>query len=91
MVRGRIELMAKAVVQRLLAARAIAATGVEAALTAHVVEVIEQELSVEDRLNQEARELMRQYERQIEDGQVDYQRMFTMIKRQLAKDRGVII
>lgn len=91
MVRGRIELMAKAVVRRLQAGHAIAAPGIEEALTARVVEVIEQELAVEDRLNQEARELMRQYERQIEDGQVDYQRMFTMIKRQLAKERGVVL
>jgi len=78
-------------VQRLLAQRAIAAPGIEEALTARVVEVIEREFALEDQLNLDARELMRQYQRQIESGQVDYQRMFTMIKRQLAKDRGVII
>jgi hypothetical protein len=91
MSRGRIEVMAKSAVQRLLAQRAIAAPGIEEALTARVVEVIEREFALEDQLNLDARELMRQYQRQIESGQVDYQRMFTMIKRQLAKDRGVII
>jgi hypothetical protein len=91
MSRGRIEVMAKSAVQRLLAQRAIAAPGIEVALTARVVEVIEREFALEDQLNLDARELMRQYQRQIESGQVDYQRMFTMIKRQLAKDRGVII
>jgi hypothetical protein len=91
MSRGRIEVMAKSAVQRLLAQRAIAAPGIEEALTARVVEVIEREFALEDQLNLDARELMRQYQRQIESGQVDYQRMFTMIKRQLAKDRDVII
>ncbi len=91
MSRGRIEVMAKSAVQRLLAQRAIAAPGIEVALTARVVEVIEREFALEDQLNLDARELMRQYQRQIESGQVDYQRMFTMIKRQLAKDRDVII
>jgi len=91
MSQDRIGLMAKSVVNRLLTSKAVTAHGVEAALTAQVARIIEDELSVEDRLNQDARELMRQYQRQIESGQIDYQRMFTMIKRQLAKDRGVIL
>lgn len=89
--RGRIELMAKSIVQRLVAQQAITARGVEEALVARVVGIVEQELALEDRLNQEARELMRQYQRQIESGQIDYQRLFTMIKRQLAKERGVVL
>jgi hypothetical protein len=83
--------MAKAVVERLTARKEIAAPAVEAPLIARVAEIIEKELAVEDQLNQDARELMRQYQRQIESGQVDYQRLFTMIKRQLAKDRGLVI
>jgi hypothetical protein len=89
--RGRIELMARAVVQRLVTRKEIAAPAVEAALAAHVTEIIERELAVEDQLNQDARELMRQYQRQIESGQVDDQQLFTMIKRQLAKERGVVL
>jgi hypothetical protein len=89
--RGRIEMMAKAVVERLLTRRAIAAPGVEEALSARVVEVIERELALEEQLNQDARALMQQYQRQIASGQIDYQRMFTMIKRQLAKERGVVL
>jgi len=91
LVHGRIEMMARAVVQRLVAQRAIVVRGPEADLVAHVTGVIERELAVEDQLNQEVRELLKQYQRQIDSGEVDYQRMFTMVKRQLAKDRGVII
>jgi hypothetical protein len=88
---GRIEMMARAIVQRLVAQRAIAVHGPEAALITHVTGVIEGELAKEDQLNQEVRELLKQYQRQIDSGQIDYQRMFTMVKRQLAKERGVII
>jgi hypothetical protein len=49
------------------------------------------ELSVEDRLNAEIRELMKQYDVQIERGGVDYQKMFTMIKSKLVKERGLIL
>lgn len=50
-----------------------------------------EELSVEDRLNAEVRQLMKAYEKDIERGQVDYQKMFTMIKNKLVRDRGIIL
>ena len=56
-----------------------------------IEEIITDELMVEDRLNEEVRELLKAYESQIERGQVDYQKMFLMIKRKLAKERGVIL
>ncbi len=52
---------------------------------------ITDELLVEDRLNAEVRELMKRYETEIERGQVDYQKMFTMIKNKLVKERGLIL
>jgi hypothetical protein len=88
---GRVEMMAHAIVQRLVAQRAIVVHGPESELVAHVTGVIERELAVEDQLNQDVRELLKQFQRQIDSGDVDYQRMFTMIKRKLAQDRGVII
>ena len=50
-----------------------------------------EELLVEDRLNAEVRRMMQPYERQIEQGQVDYQKMFTMIKNKLVRERGLIL
>lgn len=50
-----------------------------------------EELSVEDRLNAEIRRLMKAYEDDIERGQVDYQKMFTMIKQKLVRERGLIL
>ena len=52
---------------------------------------ITHELLVEDRLNAEVRELMKRYAAEIERGQVDYQKMFTMIKNKLVKERGLIL
>ena len=89
--RERITLVSKAIVGRLVADKAIAVTCDVESLTRHVGDLIERELSVEDRLNQEVRTLLKQYERQIESGQVDYQKMFSMVKRQLVKERGVIL
>jgi len=49
------------------------------------------ELSVEDRLNAEVRQLLKVYEQQIERGQVDYQKMFQMVKQKLVRERGLIL
>jgi len=83
--------MANAIVRRLVGQRAIRVRGPEIELVVRVTAVIEGELTLEDQLNRDARELLKQYQRQIDSGQVDYHRMFTMVKRQLAKDRGVIL
>jgi uncharacterized protein len=52
---------------------------------------ITEELQVEDRLNSEVRQMMKAHEAEIEQGHVDYQKMFTMIKNKLVKDRGLIL
>jgi uncharacterized protein len=53
--------------------------------------VMTDELSVEDRLNAEVRQLLKAYDTQIEQGQVDYQKMFQMVKQKLVRERGVIL
>lgn len=50
-----------------------------------------EELSVEDRLNAEVRKMLTVYEQDIERGHVDYQRMFTLVKNKLARERGIIL
>ena len=50
-----------------------------------------EELLVEDRLNAEVRQLLKVYEQDIERGHVDYQRMFTLVKGKLARERGIIL
>ena len=50
-----------------------------------------EELSVEDRLNAEVRQLLNAYEQDIERGHVDYHKMFTMVKSKLARERGIIL
>ncbi|HTP40868.1 MAG TPA: DUF507 family protein [Nitrospiria bacterium] len=91
MTHERIQTMAAAIVHRLVTQRAISVRNPETELVARVTALIEAELALEDQLNRDARELLKQYQRQIDSGQVDYQRMFTMVKRQLAKERGVIL
>lgn len=53
--------------------------------------VMAEDLSLEDRVNAEVRQMLTAYEKQIEQGQVDYQKMFQMVKQKLVRERGLIL
>ena len=55
-----------------------------------IAEVIEQELAVEDRLNDEVRDLLSQYSEYMRREGVSYQEMFRRIKNTLITQRKVI-
>jgi hypothetical protein len=50
-----------------------------------------EELTVEDRLNDEVRELLKRYETEIERGKVDYRKLFDMTKAKLVRERNIIL
>ncbi len=87
----RVSRLADALLSRLEAEGYLELSGDRKAEVTALDNAITQELMVEDRLNAEVRELMKAYEAEIEKGQVDYQRMFTMVKSKLVKDRGLVI
>ena len=83
--------MAESLAQRLTQQKMVAPAGSHQAMVETLGHAITEELAVEDKLNVEVRTLMKKYEAEIDRGQVDYQKMFLMVKKQLAKDRGIIL
>lgn len=55
-----------------------------------IAEVIEEDLSIEDRLNDEVRDLLDEYSEYMRRENVSYQEMFRKIKNQLVAQRKVI-
>ncbi len=82
--------MAKEVVKRLLAAKMIETKDPEA-LTQHVRQVMADEVTVEDRLNEEAREILSRYSEEMRRTGVSYQEMYKRVKSQLARERKLIL
>lgn len=89
--KDRVRHMAEAVVAQLQQDGQLEVTGDRKAFVDSLEQVITGELSIEDQVNAEVRQLLKAYEKQIEQGQVDYQRMFTMIKAKLVRERGIIL
>jgi len=49
------------------------------------------DLAVEDRLNEEVREILGKYNEEISRGDINYQEMFRKIKAKLARERDIIL
>lgn len=60
-------------------------------VTEAVFEVMEQEASLEDRLNEEVRVLLNQYQDQMRASGASYQEMFKMIKNKLVRERKIVL
>jgi hypothetical protein len=60
-------------------------------LMTEIRRLITEDLLVEDRLNEEVKEILRAHTDEIDRGNIDYSRMFAMVKRQLVKERGLIL
>ena len=86
-----IDHVAKTVADRLFEQGLLSADGARETVMAEVGRLITADLMVEDRLNDEVKELLRAHSAEIERGNIDYARMFTMVKRKLVQERGLIL
>ena len=53
--------------------------------------IITEELTVEDRLNDEVRELLKKHSTDIERGRMDYRKLFELTKQKLVKERNLVL
>jgi len=50
-----------------------------------------EEITVEDRINEEARQILIQHQEQMRSTGVSYQEMFKKVKSQLARDKKLVL
>ena len=56
-----------------------------------VTRVITEELMVEDRLNEEVREVLIQHASEMERSNITYTEMFKMLKKKMAREKGIVL
>ena len=79
------------IVERLIKREIIEYTGSEEALRTRISHIIEEDLLVEDRLNEEVKNILRDHQDEMDKDNVDYSRMFTMVKTKLARERNLVL
>lgn len=82
--------MAKEIVKRLLAAKMVETKGAEE-LTTAVRQTMADEIGIEERLNEEVREILARYSDEMKRTGVQYQEMYKKVKGQLARERKLIL
>jgi hypothetical protein len=60
-------------------------------LAAEIEALMTEELGVEDRLNDEVREILKKFEGEIESGRMDYRKLFDMTKQKLIRERNIVV
>lgn len=88
--RNYVGYMAREVVKRLVAAQMIEARAADA-LAERIRQAMLEELGVEDRLNEEVREILNQYADEMRRTGASYQEMYKKVKSQLARERRLIL
>ncbi|MGA1875941.1 MAG: DUF507 family protein [bacterium] len=53
--------------------------------------VIIEDLSIEDKLNEEVREILEKFSSEIRQGSVEYHKMYRLVKDKLIKERNLIL
>ena len=87
----RVHLIASTLVSRLQGQGLLDVIGSPENLVRSLETTIANELSLEDRINAEVRELLKQFESEFEKGRADYQKMFSMVKNKLVRERGLVL
>jgi hypothetical protein len=88
--RDYVSYMAKEIVKRLVAGEMIETKAPEA-VTQNVRQAMAEELGVEDRLNEEVREILNQHSDEMKRTGVSYQEMYKKVKGELARQRRLIL
>lgn len=82
--------MAKELVKRLVESKMIETKAADA-LTQRVRQTMADELTIEDRLNEEVREILSRYSDEMRRTGASYQEMYKKVKGQLARERKLIL
>ena len=82
--------IAKEIVKRLVDGEMIESPSPDE-LALRVRQVMAEELSVEERINDEARQILIQHDEQMRRTGASYQEMFKKVKSQLARERKLIL
>jgi hypothetical protein len=88
--RDYVAYMAGEVVKRLLASQMIETPSADA-LTQRLRNAMQDEISVEDRLNEEVRQILTQYADDMRRAGASYQEMYKKVKGELTRQRKLIL
>ena len=86
-----VPLLSKKIIDNILSRNLAATTIPREKLISETEEILMNELTIEDRLNDEVRELLKTHSSEIEKGRLDYRRLFELTKQKLVRERNLVL
>ncbi|MBI5101490.1 MAG: DUF507 family protein [Nitrospirae bacterium] len=86
-----VPILAKKITRNLIDKKMVVVEVPEEKLLAKVEEFIMDELLVEDRLNDEVRAILSKHSSDIEQGRMDFRKLFELTKQRLVKERNIVL
>ena len=86
-----VHLITKRMMEDLLAKGLIENNVSKEQLFSDMERLIMEELMVEDKVNNEVREILKKFSSEIEKGRLDYRKMFEITKKKIVEERGLIL
>ena len=85
-----IEYLSRKIVKTLVASHKIEVDS-EPPLVEALILAMNEEMSLEDKLNEEARQVLMEHSSEMERSNITYTEMFKKVKRELAKKKGIVL
>ncbi|MEW6417056.1 MAG: DUF507 family protein [Nitrospirota bacterium] len=86
-----VPLLAKKIADNIISKELVKPTIPIKKLLLEIEDLILYELTLEDRLNEEVRELLKRHSSEIEQGHLDYRKLFELTKHKLVKERNLVL
>jgi len=86
-----VPLLAKKIIDNILSKNLAKTTIPRQKLLAETEGILLNELTLEDRLNDEVREILKTHTAEIEKGRLDYRRLFDLTKQKLVRERNLVL
>jgi hypothetical protein len=86
-----VPLLAKKITDNILSKNLVKPVAPQEKILSETAKLILDELTVEDRLNEEVREILKGHTSEIEKGRMDYRKLFELTKQRLVKERNLVL
>lgn len=86
-----VPLLAKKIADNIISKELVKPTVPVEKFLLETADLILYELTAEDRLNEEVRELLKKHASEIQQGRLDYRKLFELTKQKLTKERNLVL
>lgn len=83
------EFLAKTIVTELVKRRKVILKTEESKLIESIAEILLKDLQLEEEINAQVREILKEHSQKLTNANVDYNKMFNMVKKKILEEKGL--